>query len=396
MLLRYRYRLDPTPHQRIALAKAFGCARVVFNDGLRLREQARLAGAGFVSDADVQKAAITEAKKTDERAWLTEVSSVVLVQAVIDLHRAYRNFFDSLSGKRRGRGVGAPRWRSKRGRQSIRLTRNGFSLRPDGRLYVAKVGDIPVNWSRALPSDPSSVTVTLDAAGRYWASFVVEVRRRPLPVVDQEVGVDLGLSHFLTPSRGDKVDNPRWLRSAQRRLSRAQRALSRKKKGSSNRKKAARKTAMLHARVADTRRDWLHKLSTTLIRDNQAVYVEDLCVAGLARTRLARSVHDAGWSMFVGMLDYKAQLYGRTFAKIDRWYPSTRTCSVCGRLGDKLSLAVRTWTCSCGATHDRDINAARNILAAGRAERLNACGGDVRPLLLVAAAGETGTHRSAT
>ncbi|MFD6565492.1 RNA-guided endonuclease InsQ/TnpB family protein [Micromonospora profundi] len=395
MQLRYRYRLNPTPSQRIALAQAFGCARVVFNDGLRFREAARLAGEKYVSNGDVQKAVITDAKKTIERSWLSEVSSVVLVQAVNDLHRAYRNFFDSLSGKRKGRRVGAPRFRSKRGPQSIRLTRNGFSLRDNGRLYVAKVGDLPVVWSRDLPSEPSSVTVLMDAAGRYWASFVVEVAETSLPPSDREVGIDLGLTHFAITSDGVKVDNPRWLRAKARHLARAQRALCRKRKGSNNRKKAARKVAKLHAWVADTRRDHLHKLSTSLIRDNQAVYVEDLAVSGLVRTRLAKSVHDAGWSTFVNMLAYKAQKFGRTFGKIDRWHPSTRTCNECGRLGDKLNLSVRSWMCPCGAAHDRDINAAKNILAAGRAERLNACGGDVRPLLAVAVAGEAGTRRSA-
>lgn len=395
MQLRYRYRLNPTPGQRIALAKAFGCARVVFNDGLRLREQARLAGDKYVSDGDVQKQVITEAKHTPERQWLSEVSSVVLVQAVRDLHTAYRNFFNSLSGKRKGRKVGAPRFRAKRGPQSIRLTRNGFSLRPNGRLYVAKVGDIPVVWSRDLPSEPSSVTVMQDAAGRYWASFVVQTADEPLPVVDAAVGIDLGLTHFAVLSDGTKVAAPKFLRRAARKLKRLQQGLARKQKGSNNRTKAVVKVARAHARVADTRRDWQHKLSTTIIRDNQAVFVEDLAVAGLGRTRLARSVYDAGWSQFTAMLEYKAARYGRTFGKVDRWFPSTRMCAECGAIGAKLDLSVRSWTCPCGAAHDRDINAARNILAAGHAERLNACGGDVRPLFAVAVAGEAGTHRSA-
>ena len=393
MQVRYRYRLYPTPGQRVALARAFGCARVVFNDGLRLREQARLAGEGYVPNVDVQKAVITEAKRTPGRAWLAEVSSVVLVQAVNDLHRAYRNFFDSASGRRKGRRVAPPRFRSKRGQQSIRLTRNGFTVRPSGRLYVAKVGDIPVTWSRDLPSDPSSVTVIADTAGRYWASFVVDVPVTPLPDADREVGVDLGLTHLAVTSDGVKIDNPRWLRAKQRRLARAQRALCRKQKGSANRKKAARTVARLHAKVADTRRDQLHKLSTTLMRDNQAVYVEDLAVAGLARTRLARSVYDAGWAMLVNMLEYKAVRYGRYLGKVDRWCPSTRTCSACGRVGDKLPLSIRSWACPCGVVHDRDVNAAINILAAGRAERLNACGAQVRPASVPAPRREAGTHR---
>jgi putative transposase len=396
MQLRYRYRLQPTRGQRQILARAFGCARVVFNDGLRMREQARLLGENYVSNGEVQRVVITAAKGTEERAWLAEVSSVALVQSVNDLHRAYRNFFDSLSGHRRGRVVGAPRFKSKRGPQSIRLTRNGFRVRPNGRLDLAKVGEVPVVWSRELPSEPSSVTITLDAAGRYWASFVVEVADRQPPVSDRWIGIDLGLTHFAITSTGEKFDNPRWLRSKQRYLARLQRALARKKKGSNNRKKAVRKVASLHAKVADARRDYLHKLSTRLIRDNQAVYVEDLCVSGLARTKMARSVYDAGWSMFVNMLDYKARLNGRTFGKVDRFLATSQICSDCGRRDGPKGLSVRTWTChGCGTVLDRDINAAKNVLAAGRAESLNACGAEVKPLLAVAPGVEAGTRRSA-
>jgi len=383
--LRYNFRLYPTPGQRAALARAFGCARVVFNDGLRVRQEAHRAGLPYIRDADLQKQVITAAKRTPERAWLAEVSSVVLVQALSDLHVAYRNFFASVTGKRKGRKVAPPRFRSRKdNRQAIRLTRNGFSLRPNGRLYVAKVGDIEVRWSRPLPSEPSSVTVVKDAAGRYFASFVVQVATNPLPEVESDAGIDLGLSHFAVLSDGRKVDSPRFLRQAERRLKRAQKALCRKAKGSANRAKARIKVAKLHARVADTRRDWAHKLSTTLIRDNQAVYVEDLAVSGLGRTRLAKSVHDAGWSQFVNMLEYKATRYGRTFARVDRWFPSTRMCSACGAVTDRMPLSTRSWTCLCGTTHDRDVNAARNVLAAGRAESRNACGDGVRPQLAVA------------
>ncbi len=393
--MRYRYRLDPTPGQRIMLARTFGCARTVYNDGLRLREQARLAGEKYVSNGDIQKAVITDAKQTTERAWLAAAASVALVQSVNDLHRAYRNFFDSITKRRKGRKVGLPRFKSKRGPQSFRLTRNGFRLRANGRLDLAKIGEVRVVWSRDLPSDPSSVTVMMDAAGRYWASFVVEVAEQPLEPNGREVGIDLGLTHFATLSDGSKVDNPRWLRSKARHLARAQRALARKQKGSANRKKAVRKVAKLHAKVADTRRDHLHKLSTTLIRENQAVYVENLSVSGMARTRLARSVNDAGWSMFVNMLEYKATKHGRTFGKINRWFPSSKMCSQCGRINPDMPLKVRSWVCPCGAHHDRDHNAAVNVLAAGRADNSNACGADVRPLLAVAVGVEAGTRRSA-
>ncbi|WP_329083650.1 RNA-guided endonuclease InsQ/TnpB family protein [Streptosporangium sp. NBC_01469] len=395
MQLRYNVRLYPSPGQRHALARAFGCARTVYNDGLRIRREAHAGGLPYIKDTDLQKAVITAAKKRPDRAWLGEVSSVVLVQALGDLHVAFRTFFASVTGKRKGRKVAAPRFRSRKdSRQAIRLTRNGFLVRPHGRLYVAKVGEIEVVWSRELPSEPSSVTVVKDSAGRYFASFVIETADQVLPQTASEIGIDLGLTHFAITSDGRKVANPRILRRAAKRLRTLQKALSRKEKGSANRAKAKLKVAKAHARVTDTRRDFAHKLSTTLIRDNQAVYVEDLAVSGLARTKLARSVHDAGWSQFVSMLEYKARRYGRHFAKIDRWFPSSKLCSVCGSIATSMPLNVRSWICPCGAVHDRDVNAAINILAAGRADRLNACGGDVRPPLAVADAREAGTHRS--
>lgn len=376
MQLRYQYRVYPTPGQQDMLARSFGCARVVFNDALRARQDAYAAGVKL-SDTQVQKQVVTEAKKTPERAWLCEVASVALVQACQDARMAYRNWFDSMSGKRKGRRVGAPRFRSRKdNRQSIRLTRNGFSLRSSGKLYVAKVGELDVRWSRELPSEPSSVAIIKDAAGRYFASFVVQVDPQPLPETDSEVGIDLGLTTFAVLSNGTTVTSPKFLHRAQRRLRKAQQALSRKDKGSNNRAKARIRVAKAHAEVADARNDWAHKQSTTIIRDNQAVFVEDLCVTGLARTRLAKSVHDAGWSMFTRMLEEKAVRYGRYFAKVDRFYPSSQLCSGCGELDGPKPLSIREWTCqACGAVHDRDLNAAKNIHTAGRAEWLNACGG---------------------
>lgn len=382
MQLRYNYRLDPSPGQRMALARAFGCARVVYNDGLRLRKEAHSAGHPYIKDADLQKLVITAAKQTPERAWLAEVSSVVLVQALGDLHVAYRNFFASATGRRKGQRIAEPRLRSKKDRrQTIRLTRNGFTLRPNGRLFLAKIGDVAVRWSRQLPAAPSSVTVIKDSAGRYFASFVVETGPcEALPEVDTEVGIDLGLTHFAVLSDGRKVRSPRFFRRAERKLRKAQQALARKEMGSSNRQKAVMRLAKVHAKVADARRDHHHKLSTQIIRENQAVYVETLSVRGLARTRLAKSVHDAGWGQFVSMLEYKAARYGRSFHRVDRWLPSSQTCSVCFVIDGPKPLNVRKWACdSCQTVHDRDVNAARVILAAGRAERQNACGGAVRP-----------------
>jgi IS605 OrfB family transposase len=395
--LRYNVRLYPTAGQRHALAKAFGCARTVFNDGLRARQEAHAAGMPYISDGDLSKQVITQAKATPERSWLGEVCAVVLQQALADLNTAYRTFFASLSGKRKGPKVAPPRYRSKKdNRQAIRFTKNArFSITPGAKLRLPKIGDVPVIWSRALPSEPSSVTVVKDAAGRYFASFVVEVAGQPLPAVETETGIDLGLGHFAVLSNGRKIDSPRFLRRAEKKLKRLQRALSRKAKGSNNRAKARLAVARRHVKVADARREFHHQESTRIIRDNQTVIVEDLAVNGLARTRPAKSVHDAGWSQFAGMLEYKARLYGRVFHRIDRWLPSSKLCSTCGALAESMPLNVRSWECSCGTVHDRDVNAAKNILAAGRAERLNACGGPVRPPLAVAQPGEAGSLRGA-
>jgi putative transposase len=408
MLVRYRYRIDPTPVQRQALARAFGCARVVYNDALRERERAYAAGEQ-VSDTDVQRRVITLAKRTPARAWLAEVASVALVQACQDARRAYRNWFDSLSGRRPGRKLGHPRFRSKHGRQSIRLTRNGFALHGEW-MYVAKVGDLKVRWSRPLPSVPSSVTVIRDPDGRFYASFVVERDPTPLPPIDRTAGIDLGLARFATIATSDGgvelVANPRYLRAAERRLARAQRQLARKQKGSRNRAKARHRVAVAHRMIRDQRIDHHHKLALRLIRENQAVAVEDLAVVGLARTWLAKSVHDAGWAMFLRLLEEKAAQHGRRVVKIGRWTPTSQTCSVCEYQDGPKPLGVCVWACSgCGATHDRDVNAARNILhllvAAGPAETQNACGGSVRPgglgsrsrSLILAVASEAGTRR---
>jgi IS605 OrfB family transposase len=403
MRLRYRFRVQPTPAQREALAKAFGCARVVYNDGLRLREEAYMAGLPWVSDGNLVRLVTTEAKRTPQRAWLTEVSAVVLQQSVADLHRAYRNYFAALVEVKAERAKGnkqaklrvhKPKPKRRRQDQAIRFTANSrFRVLSNGRLRLPKVGDLRVRWSRELPSTPSSVTITLDGAGRYHASFVIQVQEAPVPSTPTQVGIDLGLTHFATLSTGEKVANPRWLRQRQKALRRAQRSLSRRQKGSKNRDKQRRKVAKMHARVADARRDFHHQLSTRLIRENQTVVAEDLNVAGLGRSNLARSIHDAGWSSFVAMLEYKAALSGRRFVKINQWHPSSQLCSACGQQSGPKglnALKVRTWTClACDTEHDRDVNAALNILAAGQA--VAACGPDVRPPARVAAGVEAGT-----
>ena len=393
MWLRYNYRLYPAPGQQIALARAFGCARVVYNDALAAREAAHEAGEPYPTDAQLS-ARLTAIKATPERAWLTEVSAVVLQQALADLNTAYRNYFASRTGTRKGPKTDKPRFRSrKNNRQTIRFTANArFKVLPNGKLRLPKIGDVPVRWSRPLPSAPSSATVIRDSAGRYFASFVIEARAAPLPPTAQVVGIDLGLNHFAVLSDGRKISAPQFLRRAEKGLKRRQRELSRKQKGSANQHKARVKVARAHARVADARRDFHHQLSTALIRDNQAVAVEDLAVNGLGRTRLAKSIHDAGWSAFVAMLEYKARLYGREFHRVGRFTPTSQTCSVCAVKDGPKPLHVRAWQCRvCGAWLDRDINAAVNVArAAGLA--VTACRAQVRPEPVPARRGEAGTH----
>jgi putative transposase len=391
--LRYNYRLDPWPRHRQGLARAFGCARVVFNEALALRREAHAAGEPYLTDAELS-ARLTAAKAAPERAWLGEVSAVVLQQALADLSTAYRNFFASVTGKRKGPKVAPPRFRSRKDhRQAIRFTANArFRVLPNGKLRLPKIGDVPVRWSRPLPSEPSSVTVIKDAAGRYFASFVVQAEPAAWPAAVPVTGIDLGLTHFAVLSDGTKIAAPQFLRRAEKKLKRRQRDLSHKQKGSRNRDKARAKVARAHARVADARREFHHQLSTRLIRDNQAVAVEDLAVKGLARTRLAKSVHDAGWSSFVAMLEYKARLYGREFHRIGRFVPTSQVCSACGVKDGPKPLHIRAWQCQgCGAWLDRDVNAAVNVAkAAGLA--VTACGAQVRPGFALAQRDEAGTH----
>ncbi len=356
----------------------FGCCRVVFNDALRVRDEAYRAGVKL-SDSEIQRRVITQAKKTVERGWLAEVPSVALVQSVNDSRRAWCNFFDSRTGKRKGRRLARPRMKSRKDhRQSFRLTRNGFRVRANGRLFVAKVGEVRVRWSRELPSEPSSVTIIREPDGHFYASFVVDVAATPQPVVDREAGVDMGITRFATVAATDgawtEFQNPKHLGRKLRKLKRLERERSRRQKGSANREKTRRKVAMVHNEVAASRRDYHHKQALALVRENQVIHVEDLNIVGMvANHRLARAISDAGWGQFLRIVGEKADRYGRTVHTVSRWLASSKTCSMCGHRLDELGLQIRQWACpACGAVHDRDHNAAKNILAAGRAERLNA------------------------
>jgi putative transposase len=394
MQLRYRFRLEPTSSQQQALARTFGCVRVVWNDALALSQRLHEQGEKYPGATALQKLVITDGKQTAERQWLSDAYGHALIQSVRDLDLAYRNWWKSLSGKRKGPKLRAPRFKKRSSAQSARFTRCGFRVLDNSKLRISKVGDIKVRWSRDLPSDPSSCTIIKDSAGRYFASFVVEVDRSPLEPNGNTVGIDLGLTTFATLSTGEKIDAPKPLRSALKRLRKLQRNLSRKTKGSNRRNRARVQVARLHARIADTRKDFLDKLSTRIIRENQTVVLEDLRVSGMIRNRkLARSIADAGWRQFRSLLESKALMYGRTVNVISTWEPTSQRCSACGELGGKKPLNIRAWTClHCGAEHDRDINAANNIAAAGQVEAQNGRGAR-RKTGLPAAGCEVSTHQ---
>ncbi|MFC8370098.1 RNA-guided endonuclease InsQ/TnpB family protein [Streptomyces sp. NPDC057238] len=370
----FKYRFYPTDAQAAELSRTFGCVRKVYNLALAARTEAwtRQERVNY----NQTSAMLTAWKKTGELAYLNDVSSVPLQQALRHLQTAFTHFF--------GRRARYPRFKSrKKSHKSAEYTTSAFRFR-DGRLTLAKMSEpLDIVWSRPLPEGalPSTVTVSQDAAGRWYVSLLVEDPSiQPLPATDAAVGIDVGLDHLLTLSTGQKVANPRHERRDRARLSKAQRQLARKARGEgANRRKARQKVAKVYARIADRRRDHLHKLTTRLVRENQTIVIEDLTVRNMVKNgKLARAISDAAWADFRGMLEYKAQWYGREVIAVDRWFPSSRLCSTCGTLRGKMPLHVRTWTCdSCGTTHDRDVNAAKNLLAAGLA--VSVCGAGVRP-----------------
>ncbi|TDD13128.1 transposase [Nonomuraea diastatica] len=359
----YKYRFHPTPEQADELARTFGCVRLVYNKALEERTRAYTLEGRRVSYVE-SSAKLTEWKRGGDYDFLSEVSSVPLQQTLRHLQAAFANFF-----AKRAR---YPTFKNKKkARASAEYTRSAFRWR-DGQLTLAKM-DAPLNivWSRPPPegAQPSTVTVSKDAAGRWFVSLLVEEKVSPLPTAGRNVGVDAGITALATLSTGEKIVNPRHERRDRRMLAKAQRALARKAKGSSNRAKARLKVARVHARITDRRRDHLHKVTTRLVRENQVIAVEDLTVRNMVKNgRLAHAVSDASWRELRSMLEYKAQWYGRTVVAVDRWFPSSRLCSECGALQEKMPLNVREWTCACGAVHDRDVNAAKNVLAAGLAE----------------------------
>jgi putative transposase len=384
----YKYRVYPTPEQQHILACTFGCCRFVYNWALRQKTDAYYNEHRRLYYKDLSER-LTELKKQEDYSWLSEVSSVPLQQALRHLDKAFLNFFE-------GRAK-YPTFHKKRNRQSATYAANAFIWR-DGAITLAKMSEpLDIRWSRPLPKDatPSSVTITKDCANRYFISILVEDEIEQLPATEQAIGADLGLKSFVVLSTGEVVGNPRFFHKDEKNLAKAQRRHAKKKKGSKNRDKARLKVARIHARIADRRRDFLQKLSTRLIRENQVVCVESLAVKNMVKhPTLSKAISDVGWSELVSQLEYKADWYGRTLVKIDKWYPSSKRCFDCGHLLDSLPLDVRQWDCPlCGAHHDRDINAANNILAVGLT--VNACEESIRPGAVKTKPGKTRRSRKA-
>lgn len=384
----YKYRFYPTDEQKHQLACTFGCVRYVYNWALHARTRAYFDRGEKLYYNDLS-ALLPVLKK--EFPWLGDISSVPLQQALRHLDKAFINFFE-------GRAK-SPKYHKKHQKQSATYTASAFTWNRE-RLTLAKMKEpLQIVWSRSLPdgAKPSSVTVTRDKADRYFVSILVEEEIKPLPVSRSMVGIDLGLKHLLITSEGEKVDNPKYYARTEKKLAKAQRCHARKKKGSKNRNKARKKVARLHAKIADQRRNLQHQVSTRLIRENQVISLETLAVKNMLQNHtLAKAISDVGWSELVRQLEYKAAWYGRTVVRIDRFTPSSKTCSDCSHVLEELALDVRSWVCPCcGVVHDRDINAAKNILAAGLVA--TACGGAVRPVrakVRRARANEAGNTRS--
>jgi putative transposase len=369
----YKYRFYPTAEQENILRRTLGCVRLVYNKALALRTEAWYERQERI-DYGQTSSMLTAWKKLEDLQFLNEVSCVPLQQTLRHLQKAFANFWSKTAKY--------PRFKKKRSGGSAEFTRSAFRWK-DGQVWLAKCNEpLPIRWSRMLPngSEPSTITVKLDALRRWYVSLLVDDKTiEVLPTRLKSIGIDAGITSLITTSDGDKVANPKHFNRLYKKLRAAQKTLSRRQKGSNNRAKARHQVAKVQASIADARKDFLHKLTTQLVRENQVIAVEDLAVGHMVKNRsLARSISDAGWGELVRQLEYKCQWYGRELVKIDRFFPSSKRCGHCGHIIDKLPLSVREWICpECGTIHDRDINAARNILAAGHA--VTVCEANVRP-----------------
>ena len=386
----YRYRFYPTSEQESLLRRTMGCARLVYNKALAVRTEAwyeRQERVGYSQTSSM----LTSWKQDSALEFLNEVSCVPLQQGLRHLQTAFTNFF---SGRAK-----YPSFKKKHNGGSAEFTKSAFRWR-DGQVFLAKCAEaLPIRWSRKIPEGctPSTITVKLTPSGRWFVSLRVDDHTvKPFPKVDvlngplmgettktsfvgKSIGLDVGINSLIATSNGDKIANPKHFKQLRKKLRRVQKALSRKQKGSNNRHKARLQVAKVHAQITDARKDFLHKLTTQLVRENQTIVVEDLAIKNMVKNhKLALAISDASWGELIRQLAYKCEWYGRELIKIDRWFPSSKRCGNCGHIVDKLSLNIREWECpKCGTNHDRDVNAANNILAAGLA--VSVCGATVRP-----------------
>ena len=368
----FKYRFYPTSEQETLLRQTMGCARLVYNKALSVRTEAWYQDKkriGYIESS----AMLTQWKKEEDLSFLNKVSCVPLQQGLRHLQTAFTNFF---AGRAK-----YPNFKKKSNGGSAEFTKSAFKWK-EGQVFLAKsLVALPIRWSRAIPDgcEPSTITVKLSPSGRWTVSMLIELDTEPLPPSTQQVGIDLGITSLIALSTGEKIANPKAFKAKRAKLRKAQKALSRKMKGSNNRYRVRLKVAKVHEEISDARKDFLHKLTTRLVRENQTIAVEDLAVKNMVKNRkLSLAISDASWGELVRQLDYKSDWYGRDFVKIDRWFPSSKRCGHCGHVVDKLPLNIREWDCpSCGTKHDRDVNAARNVLAAGLA--VSVCGASVRP-----------------
>ncbi len=369
----FKYRFYPTTEQESLLRRTMGCVRLVYNKALATRTEAWYERQERVDYAQTSSM-LTLWKQESELEFLNEVSSVPLQQGLRHLQKAFGNFW---AGRAK-----YPNFKKKHQGGSAEFTKSAFRWK-DGQVFLAKCTEaLPICWSRPIPQGclPSTITVKLDASGRWFVSLLVfDHTIKPLSQVDKSIGLDMGVTSLIATSNGDKIANPKHFKRLRKKLRRVQKALSGKQKGSNNRQKARMQVARVHAQITDARKDFWHKLTTQLVRENQTIVVEDLAIKNLVKNhKLALSISDASWGELIRQLAYKCEWYGRELIKIDRWFPSSKRCGNCGHIVDKLPLNIREWECpSCGTKHDRDINAAHNILAAGLA--VSVCGANVRP-----------------
>lgn len=365
----YKYRIYPTTEQETVLRRTIGSCRFVYNWALAQRRAAWVTSKKSVSYATTCTD-LTALKGSTTHTWLNDVSSVCLQQSLRNLDTAFVNFF-----KKRG---GYPAFKAHKNGGSARFLTNAFHIEGDS-LFLAKIKTpIKVVWSRKLSGEPSQCTVSQNAARQWFVSFLCDEEITKLTPSNNKIGIDLGIETFAATSDGQKFGQPKRIRKLRKKLARLQKLHSRKAKGSKNRDRARITAARLYQHISDIRKDFLHKLSAKLIRENQAIALEDLAVKNMTKNRkLSRCISEQGWADFRTMIEYKAKWYGREVIIIDRFWPTSKTCSCCGAK-TSLTLKDRKWKCACGVTHDRDINAAKNILAAGQAVPF-ACGADERP-----------------